>query len=248
MEEIDQVRELEEANYQTAQRYLGETASLVEDLLDLYKLLVDIIKAPGPRDEIVAASQFLMACRYQLTLGALAIVRGHLTDSFFFARKAIELCAFAARVKKHPHLAMVWLCAGDDDASYEKYREKFSPGKLFPEDQATLGELSDRYDICSKHIHPSLYSFLGHIETVRTEREFNIKFNYFQLRRKDPSEPIRTFLWVADTHFRILRVFEEVLSDVITYDRQKWEVQRNAIEGKIAVHKEKWRPVFMRPR
>ena len=248
LEEIDQIRKSEEANYQEGKRILGESVSLVQDLLDLYNLIVDMIKEfkVEPSDEIVAASHFLLGCRYQLTLGTLALLRGHLTDSFFFSRKAIELCAFAARVKKHPHLARIWLCVTRDDASYEKYRKKFSPGKLFPEDHALVGELSDRYDICSKLIHPSLYSFVGHIEPEQTETEFNIKFNYFQLKNDDPSEPIGTLLWVVDTHFRILRVFEEVFSDVIAYDRKKWEIRRNAVEGKIATHKEKWKPVVMR--
>ncbi len=49
-------------------------------------------------------------------------------------------------MKRHPHLAMVWLCAGDSDAAYDTYREKFGPGKLFPEDHEILGKLWERYD------------------------------------------------------------------------------------------------------
>ena len=152
MEEIDQVREAEEANYRNARGVLGESVSLVQELVDLYKLFGEMIKQSGvgSDDEIVAASTFLLACQYQLAVGALALVRGHLTDSFSYARKAIELCAFAARVKRHPHLAMVWLSAGRDDASYEKYREKFSGDKLFPKDHTILEKLRKAYDHCSK--------------------------------------------------------------------------------------------------
>jgi len=183
MDEIDQIREAEEANYQVAKTHLGNSVLLVEDLLGLYKMLAEMVKESGvkPKDEIVTGAQFLLACRYQLTLGALASLRGHLTDSFSFARKAIEFCAFAARVKKHPHLAMVWLLAGDDDAAYERYREKFGPGKLFPEDHAVLGELGNRYDICSKRFHPSIYSVASHIKVEPTSTELNMTFNYFEL-------------------------------------------------------------------
>jgi len=247
LEEIDKVRELEEANYQTARRVLGDSISLVEDLINLYKLLSAMVKESGvePRDEIVAGSQFLLACRYQLVLGALALLRGHLTDSHMYTRKAIEFCAFAARVKKHPHLAMVWLDAVTDDAAYGKYREKFSPGKLFPEDHAMLGKLWDRYDFCSKSSHPSPYSIARHLETKKTIDAFNIRFNYIELKDNDLSEPTRTLLWTVDAHFGVLRVFEEVFTDVIAYDRKKWEIQQNAVDGKLAVHKEKWKSVIM---
>jgi hypothetical protein len=247
LEEITEVYNAEDVNYRTAMQALGDSVSLVEDLIDLYKLLGQMIKESGvnPHDDIVSASQFLLACRYQLTLGALALLRGHLSDSFYFARKAIELCAFAARVKKHPHLAWVWLRAGDNRTSYEKYREKFSPGKLFPEDHTVLGILYDRYDLCSKHSHPSIFSLAGQIETKQTATKFSIKFNYFELDSKDSSEPIRTLLWAVDTHFLILKVFEEILADVIVDVRTTWEIKRNAVEGKIILHRDKWKSVFM---
>ena len=136
----------------------------------------------GPRDELVCAGQFLLGCRYQLRLGALAALRGHLNDSFMFSRKAIELCAFAARVKKHPHLGMVWLCAADSEAAYDKYWGKFPPGKLFPEDHQILGNLGDRYGDCSKLMHPSVYSLAGHIETERTATQVTFRFHYFQVK------------------------------------------------------------------
>ena len=231
MGELDQVHEFEEENYRQATALLGDALSLVHDLLDLYALLAERIPGSGiaHRDEIVSAAQFLVECRYQLTLGTLATLRGHLTDAYTYARKAIELCAFAARVKKHPHLAMIWLCAADDDTAYARYHEKFSPGKLFPEDHALLGKLYDRYDQCSKMSHPSIYSLSRQIEIDRTTSSLEIKFKYFELRDNDASEPARTFLWTVDTHFGILRIFEEVLADVIARDRLKWEIRQNAV-------------------
>lgn len=247
LEEIDEVRESEEANYQTARRLLGDSVSLVEDLINLYKFLSGMVKESRVegRDEILAGLQFLLACRYQLVLGTLALLRGHLSDSYMYTRKAIEFCAFAARVKKHPHLAMVWLEAAKDDASYEKYRKKFSPGKLFPEDHKVLEKLWERYDFASKFSHPSPHSIARHVETKETTAGFNIRFNYIEFKDNDLSEPVRTFLWTVDTHFGVLRVFEEVFADVIDYDRKKWEIQQNALGGKLAFHKGKWKSIVM---
>lgn len=54
MEEIDQVREFEEANYKEARRGIGETVAITQDLLDVYSFFGEMIKTSklGARDEI----------------------------------------------------------------------------------------------------------------------------------------------------------------------------------------------------
>ncbi len=247
MEELEHIRQSEDHNYSLARQAVGDSATLVEDLLGLYKLLAEMIENSGvpPHDEIVAGSTFLLGCRYQLTIGSLNILRGHLTDSFFFLRKAIELCAFAVRVKRHPHLAMEWLCAGSDEAAYEQYRKKFASSKIFPDDHALLCQLQERYDDCSRRAHSSVYSLAHHCKPKEGESKFTINFNYFELSNEDRSEPIRTLLYTIDTHLGILRVFEDVLSDAIGHDRVRWDLQRNAVDAKIGVHKGKWKTVIM---
>ncbi len=244
MDDLEIVREGEEGNYQETRRGLGDAVSLVQDVVDLYGVLGELLKGSPTEvpDEIVVASQFVLAARYQLTIGALTLLRGHLTDSFSYARQAIELCAFAARVKRNADLAMVWLNAGDSDAAYKEYRKKFSPGELFPEDDAILRELRERYDFCSKQFHPSLYSLARRIETEQIDEGFKINFGYFELDRE---EPICTLLWTLDTHFRILGVFEDVYSEIIAYDRARWDVRRNAVEGKLLGQKAKWKAVCL---
>ncbi len=247
MEEIEKVRKAEDENYCISRGYLGDSVTLIEDLVGLYSLLGEFIKSFGakPNDESVSAAQFLLACRYQLVVSALAVMRGHLNDSFLFTRKAIELCAFAARVTRHPHLAQVWVLSGDDEESYRTYREKFRPGSLFPEDHKILGRLKDRYDMCSKFSHPSLFSFGRHLEVETKENEFNLKFDYFQLGNDDPSEPARTFLWVVDTHLGIIKVFEETFSGVVDHDRPGWESHIAAFEARLSAAKGKWKSMIL---
>jgi len=249
MDEIDQVREYDEENLRRTKLYLGDTVSLLQDLVELYKFLADLIakSSLGSRDEIVCAADFLLACRYQLTLGALSLLRGHLTDSSSFTRKAIEFSAFAVLIKKRPDLGLVWLNAGSNEDSYKKYREKFRTVKLFPKNHALLKVLYLRYDQCSKQNHPSIFSICQHISVFPVGDKINLQFNYFELKQGDASEPVRTLLWLVDTHFVIIRVFEEVLFDVIAKEQIKWEVRRNAVEGKIEIHHGKWKDVTMQP-
>lgn len=243
MSELDVVRRGEQSNYETACSQMGDSLSLIEDLIGLYELMASMVQTSGlpPRDVIVAPGQFLLMCRYNLTLGALTVVRGHINDSFYFCRKALEACAFAARIKRNPQLATDWVRAVEDDSAYEKFREKFSASKLFPQGHPLLTVLKGRYSLCCKMTHPSIISFGRHVDVQQVQSLLRVNFDYFQLQNDDPSEPIRTVLFIADTHLGILRIFEEVLAPVVNHDRKKWEVNLNAVDAKIGLHKDKWK-------
>jgi hypothetical protein len=93
MDEIAELVQMEAQNYEVSREHLGDAGDLVQDLVELYRTIGDMIaeSAVKPRDEIVAGGMFLYSCRYQLVLAALNVMRGHLNDSHFFTRKAIEL-------------------------------------------------------------------------------------------------------------------------------------------------------------
>lgn len=243
MGELDSVRKGEETNYDVACSRIGDSISVIQELIDLYELMASMVETSGipPRDEVIAPGQFLLMNRYNLTLAALAAMRGHINDSFYFCRKAIEACSFAARIKRNPKLATDWVRAVEDDCSYEKFREKFSGGKLFPKGHSLLTVLKERYSLCCKMTHPSIISFGRHLDVQQGQTQYRLKFDYFQLTDSDPSEPIRTVLFIADTHLGILRVFEEILAPVVNHERKKWEIYLNAVDAKIGTHKNTWK-------
>ncbi len=247
--DIEEIRESEEHNYRTSKKLLGDTVSLVDDLTDLYQVLSEIAtKSPlAARDEYVMALHFLSACRYRLTIGSLAALRGHITDALRDCRLAIEACGFAAHIKRNPALARDWLDAGTSDAAYVAYRKKFGSGKkLFPSGLRQFQVLANRYDLTSKLGHPSIYKMAAHTKYKRTATALEIHFHYFEVRPDDLSEPPRTFLFVIDTHFRLLRVFEDVLAKAIAHDRARWDLRITTIDAKLDGHKEKWRRVCAR--
>ncbi len=246
MSEIESIHDAEEDNYRIALKLLGDTSSLHEDFIELYRVIreISVRSKVAAQDEIVTGLHLLVTCQYQLTIGCLAALRCHLTDSFRSSRMAIELAAFAGRIKRHPHLALVWLNAGDSGQAYEDYRKKFSGGKIFPDNHALLKELGERYAFSSKLGHPSVYSMASHTKITRTDFGLNLQFDYFQVKKNDPTEPPQTFLWTIQTHFIILRVFEEVLSDAIAHDRALWELHRNQVEAKFLLHQNNWKKVL----
>lgn len=244
MSELDEVREAEEANYQQVREKLGDVLALVEDMAGLYRLLGELLEDVKPRDEIVAGMTFLLGCRYQLTIASLHIARGHLLDSHQATRRAIELAAFAARVKREPAAALLWLKAYESDADWKAYRKQFKPEAIFPDTDPILRRLYERYDQCSKLSHPSVYSLATQVGAERTAEKFSVRMNYFQVRDDDPSEPLLTFLLCLDTHRGILQAFEQVLDEAVALDRARWEVRRNAVEAAWIIQRDRLRAII----
>jgi hypothetical protein len=186
------------------------------------------------------ALHFILAARYHLTIGSLAALRGHITDALRSGRMAIELAGFAARVTSYPDLAPVWIDAGQSDDAYDRYSRIFASGKIFPDDHPVLRKFGRRFDTTSKLSHPSIYALAEHARIIRTDSAVEVKFHYFPLE-KDGSEPVRTFFWTIATHFGVLRIFVEVLAKSLEGERAAIDVRMNGIDGKLSVHKNRWR-------
>lgn len=247
-EEIERVRQLDDENYQASGGGLGDSATLVQDLVDLYQFLGDLVRAAAAPaavpERIVAAVQFTLGCRYHLVMGALTLLRGHRGDSASHTRRAMELCAFAARVRAEPGLLEVWARAADSDEAFAAYRREFRTRDLFPRDDPILGRLYERYDLASKQSHPSVYSLAGHIQFVREEgAATEVRFQYYDVSPDNPGAFVGTYLFLLDTHLQIFRVLEAVFADEIAHDRRTWDLRRNAVDAKLRVHKERWRPL-----
>lgn len=236
-------------NFETTSENLGDSLCLVDDLIDAYQNVSALIQISGigPTDKIVSVGQAMLFGQHQLIQASLAAVRGHLNDSYLYSRRAIEVCAFAHRIIKHPHLAVVWVKAGDSDDAYDEYRKKFSPGKIFEKDHEFLGELYSRYDLCCKLSHPSLYAFAGQLEINWAEGEELLRFNAFQLHEQDRSEPIRTLLWIVDTNFKALRLYVQLLSRDEKYRKVNASDILDAFEKQFEEHKGKWKEVILGP-
>jgi hypothetical protein len=219
----------------------------VQDLVEQYSYLTVVASKSrfAAQDQFVAGLTFLQAARYHLAVGALAALRTHVADALRSGRMAIEIAAFAARVKRQPELAMTWLNAGHDDASCDRYNRLFRGQKLFPDNDPLLSEMGKRFDSTSKLSHPSIYALAEHTRVVTTDTRLNIEFHYFTMTKDNPREPILSFFWTLDTHFGILRIFVDVLADVLATERQSVDVRMNSIDAKLGVRKVRWKDVIL---
>ena len=247
-DELDDIREKEEANYKTSLKVLGDSVSLVEDLLDVHALITTTAARSRLilKPEYYVTLHFSVAARYYLTIGTLAALRAHPTDAVRNGRMAIECAAFAARVKANPDMAPVWIDAGLSDEAYERYLKVFSSGKIFPDEHPVLRELGRRFDTTSKLSHPSLYALAQHVRIGKTDTGVEVMFHYFPVDKPSLTEPARTFFWTVDTHFGAVRVFVDVLARLLERERAVIEVRVNAIDAKLTLHKNRWREAILR--
>jgi hypothetical protein len=246
MEELEAVRKAEDANYRHSRKMIGEIGDMVQDFVQLYAALGTMVQKRHRRQAelLVIVGQSLMACRTDLIVGSLATLRGHLGDSFMYTRRAIEFCAFAAAVQREPVLARIWRDSGRDRPSYNKYLRTFRTEKLFPKTDSYLVELAERYNIAAKYAHPSRFAFAGRVGASSDDVEMSLTFDYFQVSNADPSEPARTMLWILNTHFVVLLVFERLMVDAMGRDRNTWVAARESVASRLDELKANWGPIL----
>ena len=243
--------EAERQNFQTTTAILGTTVELIQDFQDLYQSLADFTRISGDgmsREQATVGGHtllLLMKCRGDLLAGCVNLLRGYQGNSLRFLRGAIEACAFAARMKKHPHLVEVWLKAVDSDADYKTFREKFTGKNLFPADDPLLQELYELFDHCSQMIHNSVYSMAGNFLFRRDDTQQHIQFDVFDL----PDGPVvaAALYFTLDAHRRILTKFSQVLTDNIKAEAGTWQLRFNSVEAKLDFHRENWKAVVPKP-
>jgi hypothetical protein len=234
--------EAEAQNYEANTKALGESVELLSDFEKVYEALTPCLKFPQSEPEklaVVGAVHFLAFCRRQLTVGVLALLRSYRGDSLLHLRRAIESCAYAARICKHPELYVVWDKAYLDESARKKYRAAFKSEDVFPKPnhadyEEELGILKDRYDLCSKLMHAGVLSVAGYLQT--TPERFRMIF--FDLPRDHSL--FSTLLIVLDAHKMMLHLFGRILEPYTKERMASWKVRLNSVEAKFAVHGQPW--------
>ncbi len=244
MDIIDLLTEMEQIDLLRSQKITGSMRKLVQALCELYETLSSLIAgSPASSEQLHGTIPFALACRYELLMAITMAFRGHLSNSYHFTRRAIELCAFAARISRHPHLMLEWRQSWKDLSRYDKLREKFSSKKLFPVDQRELKQLYGPYDFCSKFVHPSVFSLSGHIEVANVSNGQTYNFLYSELKEGDPSEPVRTGIFILNVHSLILRAFEPILKTLKVKDLAMFSKELAVFQGEFLAFREDWRKV-----
>jgi len=240
---LENLRKAEEENVGVTTRILGETLNLVDDLRGLYDWLAAELCKPGRADrcpDVIPGIPLLRASEYHLHSAVLSCLRCHITDSCAASRMAIESVAVLAKMQRQPEVARLWMEAGVDDQAARAYRRATSGPELFSADDAELRDLKIHYDLCAKQTHPGFASMVRRLRTPTpsTSSQVEVEFHWFDIRPESKAEPARTFLWIADTHLKILDLYARVFKAAL--DETAWMLRRNGVEARHVMHTQKW--------
>jgi hypothetical protein len=117
---------------------------------------------------------------------------------------------------------------------------------LFPEDDRVLREMANRFDSTSKVSRPSIYALAEHTRIIKTDSGLNVEFHYFTVKKDDPRQPALSFFGTLDMHFGILRIFVDILAEILVTERKAVDVRMNSIDARLLVHKNRWKDVILR--
>jgi len=233
----------EHANVEKHLELLGDTYDLISMVEALYDTLPGYCKLPldvETNDSGFAAginANLMLVCRRELTVGVLTLLRGYRVDFLFHMRKAIEFCAFAAKMARHPALSRIWFKAASSDEDWENFRNKFK--KLYPPDDVELTQLYQLHDRASEAMHSSPKA-VAHFLLSNTRIGEKYRVSLFDIR--SDAVFMAYFIMMVHCHLTILAVFHRILKSY-TGDTKDWEVR--LLDAKI-VHTRKhlqWTPL-----
>src|SRR5438093_674732 len=111
----------EQANVNKHLKLLGASYLLISLVELLYDTLPPMCRFPEdaatnkPAHAAGISAHLMWICRRQFTVGMLTLLRGYRVDALAHLRKAVELCAFAAKMTRHPDMSYIWIHANDSE-------------------------------------------------------------------------------------------------------------------------------------
>ena len=241
---ISELAAQEQKNIDKHLEYLGDTYNLTTQLEGLYDTFPPLCRFPmnvETNDAAHAAginAHLMLVCRRELTVGILIVLRGYRIDSLVHLRKAIELCAYAAKMERHPEMSRTWIQAGTSDESWEKFRDKFK--KLFPEDDRELTFLYGLYDEASEAMHSSIKAVADYLIADR-RLESVPEIGIFDIR--SDAVFVAHFFRAIDCHLTIIQVFQRILKDYVR-GAETWLQQLTHAKEAFGEKHQQWLPVI----
>jgi hypothetical protein len=254
--DLKEMAATEATNFTATTEHLGATALLLSDIEGLYEALTPLLKSPegstDTSDQVFTINAIfieLMMCRMLLTKAALASLRMYHAEALTHLRRAIEGCAFAVRMSKHPELSRIWAEGGQDkkgeDTRYQRYRKAFKPQDVFPKQghadhDPLLSQLWGRFDLCSKVIHGSILGVANPVGLVpkNSSTPHIRRINFFDMR---PDSFVPTFFYLLRTHIILLSLFGRILKDYAG-NLESWWNEYSYVSKKLDRHREQWKP------
>lgn len=177
---IDAIRQMDEGGYFLVANYVASIAGGVDELWDVFQSVLEFLasKANSMKLDPYQEKAFfncLQCVQYELIHSMLTAMRGHISDSTKYSRRAIESAAFACEVFRRPKHARIFLELGvgeteeEQKKHEEEYVENFKAFRKVERNRKYLGDdLVARYEEQCLFVHPSYLSLNMQASDMKT--------------------------------------------------------------------------------
>jgi hypothetical protein len=229
-------------NLEISRDRFGSAVTLLGVLDDTAGALIDMVRE-HPGDDFGQTFEvewhLLNATRTELFIAGVSALRGHLTTSGQITRRLLELTATAWRLHRYPDLLALWLVE-HNETGWRERRDAFGTRKLFPDDDATIHPLYERYELLNALVHSSATSLARrHLVSIDGNAHVH-KANVFELEDGDQHEPIRTLLYLAQTYSMVLDVFAAAWMPYFGPRVEKWTATRAVLRADLQLHLDRY--------
>lgn len=182
-------------------------------------------------------------CSYNHTLGSLTLLRGHLSDSMMYLRRAVESFGYAFASVDEPRLCNLWHSTDREPfrKAYSKWQNKGGREKL----QKNFEFISNVFDQSSAlGTHSNL--FFSAFHTVPFERDGQHGYAFYMHDADNPQvrSHVRSFfLYVQFSHANLIDWWLTNPGFRFELDlgpRSEWQKTRNSITVRMAQVKATW--------
>lgn len=213
----------EEETFHQSERELGSIFALAGELLLQYDHLVSLALNTSPKlKNDIQTSAFtcaLRAIRKEASSAILALLRGNLAGAGNSNRRALELCAFAAKMYIDQQAATYWNDAATSKLAREHYERNFPSWKLVKE--ILPSELVEAFEYeCStvKLDFVAVTTELAACDCNEQLRQFDQSSSV-----DDPNVLFMRFLSTIAVHTKIMNFLSNVLEENAHLDTSPWK-------------------------
>ncbi|MCA9813977.1 MAG: hypothetical protein KC652_02590 [Cyanobacteria bacterium HKST-UBA01] len=224
---IDAIRQMDEGGYFLVANYVASIAGGVDELWDVFQSVLDFLasKVASMKLDSYQEKAFfncLQCVQYELLHSMLTAMRGHISDSTKYSRRAIESAAFACEVFRRPNHAKIFLELGlgeteeEQKANEKEYTDNFKAFQKVEGNRKYLGnDLVARYEEQCLFVHPSYLSLNMQASDMQTVDDNNKVVNLRSFFLTDVREE-RHFDHLAIHMINQLQLFRMIISTVET--------------------------------
>lgn len=224
---IDAIRQMDEGGYFLVASYVASIAGGIDELWDVFQSVLNFLasKVDSMKMDPYQEKAFfncLQCVQYELMHSMLTAMRGHISDSTKYSRRAIESTAFACEVFRRPKHAKIFLelCVGETDeeqkANEKAYTDNFKAFQKVEGNRKFLGDdLVARYEEQCLFVHPSYLSLNMQASDKQTVDDNNKVVNLRSFFLTDVREE-RHFDHLAIHMINQLQLFRMIISAIET--------------------------------